>query len=403
MSYCAWLYVGSFHPWGIHQISVMERSTKSRLDLVMVYLGQDKKLKEAFLDLNSLSAKAPLYRHKKYKLPIYLYNYNGKSIRSTIGIDDWDKAVRIKKYNEALLNKGLRSTHFIDSKILWVPFNELTVETTEPTVKETILAKADTPAKSDTHVNNDPLYGGKYSDIEVLDNSMKGQVFYVVSGHGGPDPGARCTDCKQTLCEDEYAYDVSLRLARNLRQHGATVEMVIQDKTDGIRDASYLKCDSDEQLANGSKIPVSHLKRLQQRTDYINKRFTHYKSKGYKDQSVISIHIDSNSESHQQDVFFCYYPGSNSSKELAIQVRDKFQEKYDKHQKNRGYKGYLHKRNFYVLRKTAPPAILIELANIQNKHNHKRILNKDNRLALANWIYEGLLNEESPRRLLASN
>ena len=118
------------------------------------------------------------------------------------------------------------------------------------------------------------IYGSKYSSFETINNSLSGQVFYIVSGHGGPDPGAVCKACPSKLCEDEYAYDVSLRLARNLMQHGAVVEIVIQDPNDGIRDSRLLKCDgNDERLADGSKIPVGQLERLQQRTFYINDKF----------------------------------------------------------------------------------------------------------------------------------
>ena len=39
--------------------------------------------------------------------------------------------------------------------------------------------------------------------------------------------------------EDEYAYDVALRLARNLMQEGAEVRIIIQDAKDGIREDVY--------------------------------------------------------------------------------------------------------------------------------------------------------------------
>ena len=76
------------------------------------------------------------------------------------------------------------------------------------------------------------LFGGEklnYKNIPILDNSLNGKVYYIVSGHGGPDPGAVCTECEEDLCEDEYAYDVALRLARNLLQHGAIVHMIIKE------------------------------------------------------------------------------------------------------------------------------------------------------------------------------
>jgi len=59
----------------------------------------------------------------------------------------------------------------------------------------------------------------------------------------------------------------------------------------------------------------------------------------------------------------------------------------------------------YVLRNTAPPAVLIELANIKNKHNQKRFMLSENRQALAKWIYEGLADPYTSvdKRALASS
>jgi len=168
--------------------------------------------------------------------------------------------------------------------------------------------------------------------------------------------------------------------------------MVIQDKNDGIRSAKTFKCDKDERLADGSKIPVNQMKRLVQRTNYINKKYSQYEKKGYTDQVVVSIHIDANSKSTRQDVFFCYYRNSKASKKLAVNMSATFAEKYNEHQKGRGYKGHRHERGIYVLRATTPPAVLIELANIQNRHDHKRILMESNRQALAKWMYDGIVN-----------
>jgi len=83
----------------------------------------DPSLKTAFFDLNKLGKKGYLYTGKRYTLPVLLYNYNGKSIRSTVGNDSWETALAIQKYNESLLARGIRSTDFRDSKILWVPLH----------------------------------------------------------------------------------------------------------------------------------------------------------------------------------------------------------------------------------------------------------------------------------------
>tara|TARA_B100000497_G_C7673751_1_gene406758 strand:- start:397 stop:1644 length:1248 start_codon:yes stop_codon:yes gene_type:complete len=344
-----------------------------------------------FYELNGLKKNSYLHAGKKYKLPVYIYTYDSKSIRSTIGIQDWDKAVRIKEYNDDLLSRGLRKTDYKESKILWVPHNEIScVIKDEPEEEIVQIENKVTEEKEESYRNVvNEIYGNKYKDVAILDNSLYGKVFYVVSGHGGPDPGAVCKSCENQLCEDEYAYDVALRLARNLTQHGATAEMVITDK-DGIRDDKHLKCDKDERLANGKKIPLSQTPRLKQRTVYVNRKYAKYKREGVQNQYLVSIHVDSRKSNHKQDVFFCHFRESKQGKKLAESLQKKFQQKYDKYQKNRGYHGHVDERNLYVLMNTAPPATLIELANIQNKSDHRRILIKENRQALANWIFEGL-------------
>ena len=80
---------------------------------------------EKFLSLNNLTKNSDLRSDKKYKLPIYLYTYNGKSIRSTINDFNMEKALRIKKYNETRLSRGQRKMSYTTSKILWVPYHEV--------------------------------------------------------------------------------------------------------------------------------------------------------------------------------------------------------------------------------------------------------------------------------------
>lgn len=113
---------------------------------------------------------------------------------------------------------------------------------------------------------NQPLFGKQLADVKVTSNRLADACFYVVSGHGGPDPGAIGKVGKYELHEDEYAYDIALRLARNLMQEGAEVRIIIQDAKDGIRDDSYLS-NSKRETCMGDPIPLNQVQRLQQRCD----------------------------------------------------------------------------------------------------------------------------------------
>ena len=68
------------------------------------------------------------------------------------------------------------------------------------------------------------------------------------------------------LHEDEYAYDVALRLARNLMEEGAKVYIIIQDAKDGIRDDQYLN-NSKRETCMGAPIPLNQVARLRQRCE----------------------------------------------------------------------------------------------------------------------------------------
>ncbi len=115
-----------------------------------------------------------------------------------------------------------------------------------------------------------PIFGKEYEEIDFLDEDLKGAIYYIVAGHGGPDPGAIGKRDNHAMCEDEYAYDISLRLARELLRHSATVYMIIRDTNDGIRNEAYLDCDKDEICLGGKAIPLSQKERLRQRVKVVN-------------------------------------------------------------------------------------------------------------------------------------
>ena len=87
--------------------------------------------------------------------------------------------------------------------------------------------------------------------------------------HLGPDPGAIGRVGKHELHEDEYAYDIALRLARNLMQEGAEVHIIIQDSKDGIRNDAYLS-NSKRETCMGDPIPLNQVQRLQSNTSFVS-------------------------------------------------------------------------------------------------------------------------------------
>lgn len=352
---------------------------------------------EQFFKINNLKEDYRIKPGVNYKLPVEVVVYNGKSIRTTLGIKDWRTAKRIETFNKNALTTGLRTDNFLETKRLWVPWHELTC----PTDKRVSVAAAAVDLKMEGEkstlvkgTKSYPIFGKKYAKTPFISQKLKGKVFYIVSGHGGPDSGAQGKRSGRTLCEDEYAYDVSLRLVRLLVSHGAVAYMIVRDQNDGIRDQEFLSCDQDEKVWGNLEIPRGQKERLQQRCDVIND-FTAKNAKvGADNQTLIEIHVDSRTRDTKTDVFFYFRPGSEPSRKLALHMQNTFTQKYVKKRSQRGYEGSVSARNLYMLKETTTPkAVFIELGNIRNDWDQQRLVLKNNRQALANWLCDALLTQ----------
>jgi N-acetylmuramoyl-L-alanine amidase len=353
---------------------------------------------DKFYELNQLKEGDYLQEHKEYKLPVLIYKYNGKSIRSTLDIESWDKAIEIKKYNEDILSKGLRQTHYSVSNILWVPYHLtgclIEKGEEEPRTENITNPEITTTSSEDNAAlvfRNFEIFGKEYAKTPILSAELGGQVFYVVSGHGGPDPGAMAESNNHALCEDEYAYDVALRLCRNLIQRGATAYMIVRDEDDGIRDEAYLECDQDEKCYSNREIPLNQLTRLKQRAHVINQLYQKYQQQGIKKQYCLVLHVDSRHQDTRTDLYFYHHRNSRKSKRLSESIYEIFKNKYAIHRSNGQYNGSISSRNLYMIRETMPPTVYIEMGNLRNQQDQKRFLINSNRQAVADWITEGVI------------
>ena len=377
---------------------------------------------DEFYKINGLKKSDGLIEGKSYFLPIIITKFDGKSIRSSLNIKDYDLAKSIENFND--INKETRKGDFRKNKVLWVPpyqsCNASTDIAKQANIKEVknISEKtksisrelvADNKIDDIVHADNTKietlspvlkrvsntkikfdLFGKKYAEVNIETDELAGQAFYIVPGHGGPDPGAvaKNVNGKFDVCEDEYAYDVSLRLAKNLLEKGAEVFVIIQDKNDGIRDEEFLDGDTDEVCMGGQEIPINQKKRLRQGMKKVNSLY-HKNHKKFTKHWMVSIHVDSRPSEDRQDVFFYYQADSKASKQKTIDIQKVFNEKYET--QNREYNGSVSTRPLYVIRASRPEPIFIELGNILNVKDRDRILKPSNRQLLANWITEGFL------------
>jgi N-acetylmuramoyl-L-alanine amidase len=367
---------------------------------------------ELFYEINHLSEKSRLKKGKNYLLPVVIYPFNDKNIRTSTGIKDLNAAKRIEKYNERMVAQGIKKANFKTDNEIWIPYHEVncpneTIRTStddEEDDETTPVAMYDAPKSvtknmlmaeigmSEGKKRYFPIFGAGNDYIPLKSSKLAGKIFYIDSGHGGPDPGAVAKYKNKNLCEDEYNYDVGLRLCRNLIMQGATAYMIVRDPDDGLRTEEILAADDDEFYWGGVKMFRGQRSRLVQRSNVVNKLYEKHRQQGIKDQDqkLIIIHIDSQIKSLQTDVFFYYEPDSKAGKQLAVQMHQKLKEKYTKFREQKAYKGTVTARDLHMLRECKPTSVFIELGNLQNAYDLKRFLPDSNRQSIADWLYEGL-------------
>jgi N-acetylmuramoyl-L-alanine amidase len=346
------------------------------------------------LNQNKFDSGGGLILGKKYLLPIFVYDYDGKSIRSTLNNQDYDYALMIQYYNESLVKRGVKAQDFRDDKKLWIPVYEFEKESVLLTLgkqKDTLNNKPKKKTKPVFRTRKFPILGKTNETVKEQTHKLSGITFHLVSGHGGPDPGAIGKKNGNELHEDEYAYDVILRLGKKLAQHGADVNFIVQDPSDGIREEQILNNAYHEFYLGGSEIPKDQRERLHKRSNIVNSLF-HKNQYGNENHHVVVIHVDSRPTGKKQiDIFFYHAEGSKSGEEICNSLLGTIETKYHKAQPNRGYEGTVSTRNLYMLNNTIPPVTFIELGNIKNHRDQQRILIPTNRQAIANWLCDGYI------------
>ena len=236
------------------------------------------------------------------------------------------------------------------------------------------------------------LFGPRYERVERKTDRLAGHVYYIVGGHGGPDPGTVGRYAGRPLPEDEVAYDVGLRLARRLIEEGATVHLIVEDPDDGIRDGSRLDPDADERYLGGHPIVLGHERRLRDRVAIINQLYDEHRATA-KSQRMLALHVDARGRRREPQIDVHFQVASDRGRTFAHTLLAALRDQYARVQPRRGYRGTVEFRDLYVLRHTKPVAALVELGNIRHPLDQVRLTRATNRQALAEWLARGVLDE----------
>ncbi|MEZ4986140.1 MAG: N-acetylmuramoyl-L-alanine amidase [Saprospiraceae bacterium] len=361
---------------------------------------------DEFYRLNKINANSGLRVGKSYFLPILQVPFDGKTIRSSTGNSDWDTAVKIRDYNRSLQELGLVDGSYEQTQVLLVPHHirhcpSEAIVVASPVKTDPEQASSAPQTNSNLASDNAADAGGGGAYFQFLARlclyslgqyAVKRESFLYRQWAWRPDPGAIGQRGNYQLCEDEYAYDVALRLCRNLIAHGATAYMVNRDPDDGIRNDKFLKCDTDEVIWGDIRQSANQKVRLTQRSDVINELYEKHRLQGVTEQKVVVIHVDSRSQSQRTDLFFYHHPSSQEGQELARVMHRTMKAKYRQYRANGEYHGTVTARDLHMLRECKPTSVYVELANIRNTHDQQRIILERNRELLADWMLEGLIS-----------
>ncbi len=187
----------------------------------------------------------------------------------------------------------------------------------------------------------------------LLDERVLGTVICIDPGHGGSDPGARCP--YMHIDEKDITLQIGLYLERELRKLGF---------------APVMTRHSDREVL-GSR--ASDADELQARVDI---------ARNARAKVFISIHINASPNRYLDGIMTFYHKEIDYPLARAIHDRLTATGLFT----DRG----IRSANFYVLRKSTMPAVLLELGFITNRRDAKKLMNIQVRRKLARAIAQGI-------------
>lgn len=207
----------------------------------------------------------------------------------------------------------------------------------------------------------------KGSKVSKIFKYQSNGTIVIDPGHGGIDGG---TGDKEGLLEKDINLDVALKLKKELLVEGFKIVMTRE---------------KDQSLEEFSNINASRYRRdLDARKSIVNKN----------DPMVfVSIHVNSSKKTSAKGIKIYYYPTSSEGKELAENICKSVDiNVYKKYLRDDTLKAEVLTEDYFILRETEFPGVLVEIGFITNQEENKLLQDEKYKTKVAFAIKKGILH-----------
>ncbi|GAB6085693.1 N-acetylmuramoyl-L-alanine amidase CwlD [Alkaliphilus crotonatoxidans] len=198
----------------------------------------------------------------------------------------------------------------------------------------------------------------------IFNNTSTGAVV-IDPGHGGIDGGSSHGD----LLEKDINLEVALKLEAILKE---------------INVETVMTRDEDISLESKSELRASRYKRdLHARKEIIDNDGALF----------VSIHVNAHKNSNSRGIYIFHYPNATASRQLAEAIQVSIEEQVvNQYLKTDQIKVQISGADYYVLRESKIPGVIVEIGFITNSLDRELIQSEEYQYQMARAMAQGIIN-----------